>query len=345
MNRSDTPKKQPIVFAVNGPREDLPDTTPSGSNTASYNSGFPPITMTLKSAGGLPPKGQDMNQALFELSALNRWNSAGGPVVFDSAFSTAIGGYPKGAIIQGDDATTQYLNTLDGNTSNPNTGGSGWMNVSKGRLIGVVTFTSSGIYTPTPGTKYCVVEIQGAGGAGGGSLGSISTQASAGTGGNAGSYIKHVFTTAPTGVSVTIGAGGAGVAAGNGNAGGSSSFGSLVAQGGNGGIYYDPRTPPLFLFNSSSSLPPSGGNLVNRTGDRGQPATITSPLYGGSGDGGNSLFGGGGDGRGVTGASSNGSPSSGYGAGGGGATSGGGSSGNASGGKGSPGVVFVWEYS
>lgn len=126
MNRTDAPKKQPIIFGVNGPREDLPDTTPSGDNTASYSQGFPPITMTLKSAGGLPPKGQDMNQILYELSALARWASSGALNTYDSTFSTAINGYPSGSVLISDDGLNVYINTSDGNTSNPNTGGSGW---------------------------------------------------------------------------------------------------------------------------------------------------------------------------------------------------------------------------
>lgn len=126
MNRTDSPKKQPIVFGVNGPREDLPDTTPSGDNTASYNSGFPPITMTLKSAGGLPPKGQDMNQILFELSGLARWTSTGALNTFDASFASAIGGYPSGAYVLGDDLKTIYRCTTNGNTANPNTVTTGW---------------------------------------------------------------------------------------------------------------------------------------------------------------------------------------------------------------------------
>ncbi|EDX6934880.1 TPA: hypothetical protein MO487_000317 [Salmonella enterica subsp. houtenae serovar 43:z4,z23:-] len=126
MNRTDSPKKQPIVFGVNGPRESLPDTTPSGDNTASYNSGFPPITMTLKSAGGLPPKGQDMNQILYELSALSRWSSTGAMNTYDSAFATSIGGYPSGSFILGDDLKTIYRCTLNGNLNNPNTIPTGW---------------------------------------------------------------------------------------------------------------------------------------------------------------------------------------------------------------------------
>lgn len=126
MKRSDSPSKQPKPFGINGQREDILPTTPSGDNTASYESGFPPITMILKSAGGRPPKGQDMNQILYELSALCRWASAGALNTFDSTFSTGIGGYPKGSLLFSDDGLNAYINTTDDNTANPNSGGSGW---------------------------------------------------------------------------------------------------------------------------------------------------------------------------------------------------------------------------
>lgn len=131
MNRTGQPAKQPKPFGINGQREPILATTPSGDNTASYESGFPPITMTLKSAGGLPPKGQDMNQILYELSALSRWASAGALNSFDSAFSTAISGYPSGAILISDDGTKIYVNTTDSNTTNPNSGGAGWVELLK----------------------------------------------------------------------------------------------------------------------------------------------------------------------------------------------------------------------
>ncbi|HGI8193104.1 TPA: hypothetical protein ACJT77_002411 [Citrobacter freundii] len=126
MNRSDAPAKQSTPFGVNGQREPLLPTTPAGGNTASYSQGFPPITMILKSAGGLPPKGQDMNQILYELSSLCRWFSAGALNAYDSSFSTSIGGYPKGSVIISDDSSKIYVNTTDSNTSNPNSSGAGW---------------------------------------------------------------------------------------------------------------------------------------------------------------------------------------------------------------------------
>lgn len=131
MNRTDAPKKQPVVFGTNGQRENLPDTTPAGDNTASYDAGFPAVTMILKSAGGLPPKGQDMNQILFELSAIGRWLSAGALNSYDATFSTAIGGYPKAAVLVGDDGATIFISTAEANTNDPNTTATGWLNLSK----------------------------------------------------------------------------------------------------------------------------------------------------------------------------------------------------------------------
>ncbi|EFC2565590.1 hypothetical protein MLP94_02155 [Escherichia coli] len=129
MNRSDSPKKQPKPFGVNGQRGAILPTTPAGDNSASYEQGFPPITMILKSAGGLPPKGQDMNQILFELSSLCRWFSAGAINFFDSDFAIGINGYPKYALIVSDDGSALYLNTVDGNTNNPNSVSDGWLNL------------------------------------------------------------------------------------------------------------------------------------------------------------------------------------------------------------------------
>ncbi|MDS0977547.1 hypothetical protein OSC12_14900, partial [Citrobacter portucalensis] len=129
MNRTDAPAKQPKPFGINGQREPLLTTTPSGDNTASYEQGFPPITMILKSAGGLPPKGQDMNQILYELSALSRWSSAGVLNSYDSSFATSISGYPKGSLLIGDDGKTIYISITDSNLENPNTSSQGWLNL------------------------------------------------------------------------------------------------------------------------------------------------------------------------------------------------------------------------
>lgn len=129
MNRSDSPKKQPKPFGVNGQRGAILPTTPAGDNSASYEKGFPPITMILKSAGGLPPKGQDMNQILYELSALGRWSSAGALNTFDSEFASEIAGYPSGSMLISDDGERIFINTIEGNLSDPNSNGTGWKDI------------------------------------------------------------------------------------------------------------------------------------------------------------------------------------------------------------------------
>ncbi|HDL7751807.1 TPA: hypothetical protein PXP51_004252 [Yersinia enterocolitica] len=151
MNRSDEPTKQPVPFGVNGQREVIePDTTP-GDNSASYNLGFPPITMILKSAGGLPPKGQDMNQVLFELSSLSRWSSSGALNAYDSAFSTAINGYPKGSQLANSAFTGSWLNTVDGNTSNPESGtATGWVPFKNNGVTAITGLAAANVTLTAP---------------------------------------------------------------------------------------------------------------------------------------------------------------------------------------------------
>ncbi|WP_249523775.1 gp53-like domain-containing protein [Escherichia coli] len=147
MNRSDSPKKQPKPFGVNGQRGAILPTTPAGDNSASYEQGFPPITMILKSAGGLPPKGQDMNQILYELSALGRWSSTGALNTFDSEFASEISGYPSGAMLISDDGEKIFINTTEGNLSDPNNNGSGWKDAFS--YLGLGTAATSNIGTGT----------------------------------------------------------------------------------------------------------------------------------------------------------------------------------------------------
>lgn len=129
MKLTATPKKMPVPFGVNGSREDLLSTAATGDSTASYNNGFPDITMLNESAGGVPPKGQDFNQILYELAAAARWADAGGVRQYDSTFATSIGGYPKYTRLTGSDGLTEYISTVDDNTTDPDSdSSSGWTN-------------------------------------------------------------------------------------------------------------------------------------------------------------------------------------------------------------------------
>ncbi|WP_257603831.1 phage tail protein [Escherichia coli] len=150
MNRSESPKKQPKPFGVNGQRVAILPTTPAGDNSASYEQGFPPITMILKSAGGLPPKGQDMNQILYELSALGRWSSTGALNTFDSEFASEISGYPSGAMLISDDGERIFINTTEGNLSDPNSNGTGWKDILSYLGLGEGSALPVGVPVPWP---------------------------------------------------------------------------------------------------------------------------------------------------------------------------------------------------
>ncbi|EGH1068434.1 tail fiber protein [Escherichia coli] len=150
MNRSDSPKKQPKPFGVNGRRVAILPTTPAGDNSASYEQGFPPITMILKSAGGLPPKGQDMNQILYELSALGRWSSTGALNTFDSEFASEISGYPSGAMLISNDGERIFINTTEGNLSDPNSNGAGWKDILSYLGLGEGSALPVGVPVPWP---------------------------------------------------------------------------------------------------------------------------------------------------------------------------------------------------
>ncbi|MEJ1896069.1 hypothetical protein SMB01_15515 [Escherichia coli] len=343
MNRSDSPKKQPKPFGVNGQRGAILPTTPAGDNSASYEQGFPPITMILKSAGGLPPKGQDMNQILYELSALGRWSSTGALNTFDSEFASEISGYPSGAMLISDDGERIFINTTEGNLSDPNNNGAGWKDVLSylglgdasgyvGRWLNTRVFTSSGTYTPTPGTKRIRVTITGGGGGGGGCQAISSNETFFGAGGGAGGTVITILTPTQNSYPVTIGAGGAGgVGATNGIKGGDSLFASLIAPGGEGG-----GKSGVTNTNGGNGGVPSIGNIkiIGGCGGDGQSGNI-----GVSGEGGVSYWGGGGRagaGGGVRGRA--------FGSGGGGAYDAGYSGTSMTGGKGAAGVCIIEEF-
>lgn len=95
---------------------------------ASLPDGFPPLTFVPGNAGGCPPFGQDFNGILKQLSQWNQWQSAGGPVFYDSAFATAAGGYPSGAKLSSAVTPgTVWMSTADNNATNPDSGGAGWV--------------------------------------------------------------------------------------------------------------------------------------------------------------------------------------------------------------------------
>ncbi|HCS5011461.1 TPA: phage tail protein [Escherichia coli] len=201
-----------------------------------------------------------------------------------------------------------------------------------GRLISTRVFTSSGTYIPTPGTKRLRVTITGGGGGGGGCQAISNNETFFGAGGGAGGTVIITPTLTNDRHPVIIGAGGAGgVGAKAGLKGGDSSFGSVIAPGGEGG-----GKSGVTNTNGGNGGVPSIGNIkiIGGDGGDGQSGNI-----GVSGEGGASYWGGGGRagaGGGVSGKA--------YGSGGGGAYDAGYSGINMTGGKGAAGICIIEEF-
>mgnify|MGYP007060509070 CR=1 FL=1 len=129
-----TPVLIPVPFCNSGNKATIPGNTPTSpdeANYASYEAGFPPITMIPTEANGIPPRGVDFNGILYVISSnIQNWN-AGVQMKFNSDFCTAIGGYPRGAVLQADDNSASYVSAIDNNTGdfngNPELIGTDWL--------------------------------------------------------------------------------------------------------------------------------------------------------------------------------------------------------------------------
>jgi microcystin-dependent protein len=103
---------------------------PTAPGRASLADGFPPLTFQPLDNGGVPPFGADMNGILKSITAIQQWQTAGGFFPYDSSFSTTIGGYPKGATLIKATNSGLWQSTVENNTTNPDTGGAGWVDFS-----------------------------------------------------------------------------------------------------------------------------------------------------------------------------------------------------------------------
>ena len=107
----------------------IPDASQIGTHDgwASLTDGFPPLNFVPVGSGGIPPFGQDMNGILNRVTAWQQLQQAGLPTVYDSAFQTAIGGYPKGAVVMSAlVAGVWWQSQTENNTTSPDLGGAGW---------------------------------------------------------------------------------------------------------------------------------------------------------------------------------------------------------------------------
>lgn len=120
------PPLNAIPFARDGIKNTIPPAL-GVSGQATMVDGFPAETMTPIASGGVPPSGQDVNGILYQLSQHQVWLNSGGMYAYNASHATNIGGYPIGAVLQSADGQSAWLNTVDGNMTDPDGGSaSGW---------------------------------------------------------------------------------------------------------------------------------------------------------------------------------------------------------------------------
>ena len=121
--------------AAEGYRTDIQESTGVAPNSATYQIGFPPNTMQSIAAGGMPPKGADMNGILYDITDNLVFLTQGGGYGFDAAYSASIGGYPLNARLRLSDGT-EVVSTIANNTNDPNSNMTGWVyDVSKSAIL------------------------------------------------------------------------------------------------------------------------------------------------------------------------------------------------------------------
>lgn len=260
---------------------------------ASFDTGFVPANFASLAAGGAGPFGKDYNGLLKQITADVQWGQAGGQAVYNAAFSTLIGGYAKGALLQSSvDPHVYYVSSVDSNTSNPESGGANWDVFQLGNQAILLVDSTPGTrnFTMPAGYGVFLAILTGAGGGGAGS--NTSSAFTGGAGGAGGTVISMIRQAAGTVTSYTIGAGGtpgpAGTSGTNGGNGGSSSFGSIIsASGGLQGISVANSAGGeggLGVVSIGTGVPIYGGH-----GGDGQPYATDA----GAGNGGGSFWGGG----------------------------------------------------
>lgn len=162
MQTQQTPQVLQQPFAAQGDKNTIPNAA-TGTNKASLQEGFPPITGQPINQGGIPPERQDFNGAMnlnsqFYFAFQNGWWPT-----FTQEVSDAIGGYPQGAVLwlfdTENNVYTPLLSLVGNNTYNFNTNkdyiGQYWAKIlpdsGRGLPLGAIYFSSSSNEDDNPG--------------------------------------------------------------------------------------------------------------------------------------------------------------------------------------------------
>lgn len=137
------PDKITVPWATSGLKNAIPQAADPVDGLAGYDQGFTAVNMTPKTAGGIPPFGQDFNGIFFDITKALQFIEAGGSFPYDSAWAASVGGYPAGAIVSRTDNQGFWRNTIPNNSSDPEAGGAGWQPEDAG--VTAITMTSSNV--------------------------------------------------------------------------------------------------------------------------------------------------------------------------------------------------------
>lgn len=135
-----------IPFCNTGNKNTIQLTQQAGQDPedATYQEGFPPITMLNEDAGGLPPKGLDFNGVFYELSSPIAHYCRGDRIQFDATYAAAIGGYAKGWVVASNDYQKDYISLVDNNLADPNGTNTTWAVYAGQGSVPTATSTTTG---------------------------------------------------------------------------------------------------------------------------------------------------------------------------------------------------------
>lgn len=135
-----------IPFCNTGNKNAIQLTQQAGQDPedATYQEGFPPVTMLNEDAGGLPPKGLDFNGIFYELSSPIAHYCRGDRIQFDATYAAAIGGYAKGWVVASNDYQKDYISLVDNNLADPNGTNTTWAVYAGQGSVPVATSTTTG---------------------------------------------------------------------------------------------------------------------------------------------------------------------------------------------------------
>jgi hypothetical protein len=112
---------------IGGKVSPFPVGAPDAPGGASLATGWGAANMTDPTAGGVPPFGIDFNGLMYLVTAILAALAAGQQALYNSTLSTAMSGYRLGALLLKSARTGFWFNLADGNTTNPDSSGTGWL--------------------------------------------------------------------------------------------------------------------------------------------------------------------------------------------------------------------------